>query len=223
MDNETLIALVASLLTNVDYTETMILEALIAAEGDVTKAAHKIQNTQPPSARKRKFADIKEWVTRGQGLKAHKRHAAAVVDAGSKQSAQPSQAQSSPTAKASSSKTTLNAVIPHTTVSPGTKPVRLPPLLLSNAAMVKEHTPCTLHHSILPPELASRLFYVMSDLSNHWKRNKWWLFDRVVESPHLTSFFARRTNGLDDNEDWQQAAQFWYNFHRTSTICDYSR
>jgi len=51
----------------------------------------------------------------------------------------------------------------------------------------------------------------MMDLSQSWKRNKWWLFDRIVESPHRTSFFVRRTNGVDDNESWQEAAQYWYN------------
>jgi len=37
----------------------------------------------------------------------------------------------------------------------------------------------------------------------------------VVESPHLTSFFARKTDGLDDNESWQEAAQYWYNGRMT--------
>ncbi|KAF9567595.1 hypothetical protein CPC08DRAFT_626671 [Agrocybe pediades] len=92
---------------------------------------------------------------------------------------------------------------------------RLAPMTLSTPELVAQHTPCTLHHSVLPPELACRLFYTMMDESKTWKRNKWWLFDRVVESPHLTSFFARKTNGLDDDETWQEAAQFWYNGRKT--------
>ncbi|KAJ7871416.1 hypothetical protein B0H14DRAFT_213140 [Mycena olivaceomarginata] len=102
---------------------------------------------------------------------------------------------------------------------------KLPPLMLSTPAMVAEHTPCTLHPSILPPELACRLFYTMFDASRQWSRNKWWLFDRLVESPHRTSFFARAETAegsvpaaggakkMDDSEDssWQEAAQFWYN------------
>ncbi|KDR81468.1 hypothetical protein GALMADRAFT_60387 [Galerina marginata CBS 339.88] len=99
--------------------------------------------------------------------------------------------------------------------SPPKGPPRLPPMILSNPQMVAERTPCTLHLSILPPELACRLFYTMIDASKAWKRNKWWLFDRVVESPHLTSFFARRTDGLDDDESWQEAAQYWYNGRMT--------
>ncbi|KAH7909716.1 hypothetical protein BJ138DRAFT_1136458 [Hygrophoropsis aurantiaca] len=88
---------------------------------------------------------------------------------------------------------------------------RLPPLTLSNPSMITQHTPCTMHLSVLPPELACRLFYTMVDLSRTWNRNKWWLFDRVVESPHRTAFYARRTDGVDANEAWQEAAQYWYN------------
>ncbi|KAF9458663.1 hypothetical protein BDZ94DRAFT_1284765 [Collybia nuda] len=92
---------------------------------------------------------------------------------------------------------------------------RLPPLILSNPIMVAKNTPCTLHLSVLPPELACRLFYTMVNASRDWKRNKWWLFDRLVESPHRTSFFARRDDGLDNDETWQEAAQFWYNGRMT--------
>jgi hypothetical protein len=64
-------------------------------------------------------------------------------------------------------------------------------LTLTNPSMVAQHTPCTMHLSILPPKLACKLFYAMLDLSQSWKRNKWWLFDRVVESPHRTSFSSK--------------------------------
>ena len=37
-----------------------------------------------------------------------------------------------------------------------------------------------------------------------------WLFDRVVESPHKTSFYARETDGYGDDRNWQEAAQYWY-------------
>lgn len=51
------------------------------------------------------------------------------------------------------------------------------------------------------------------DDSESWQRNKWWLFDRVVESPHRTSFFVRRAlpeAGGTTQEDMQEAAQFWW-------------
>ena len=51
----------------------------------------------------------------------------------------------------------------------------------------------------------------MLDLSEDWQRNKWWLFDRVVESPHRTSFFVRRYETKEDtlSSDMQEAAQYW--------------
>ncbi|KAK0228026.1 hypothetical protein IW262DRAFT_1532124 [Armillaria fumosa] len=90
-----------------------------------------------------------------------------------------------------------------------------PPLLLSNPSMVSQHTPCTMHLSVLPPELACRLFYTMVDASRGWQRNKWWLFDRVVESPHRTSFFARENGAEGSGDAWQEAARFWYNGRMT--------
>ncbi|KAF7359336.1 Alpha-ketoglutarate-dependent dioxygenase alkB 3 [Mycena sanguinolenta] len=58
----------------------------------------------------------------------------------------------------------------------------------------------------------------MLDLSRQWGRNKWWLVNRLVESPHRTSFFARAetaSHGLSaasgdvNTSSWQEAAQFW--------------
>ena len=37
-----------------------------------------------------------------------------------------------------------------------------------------------------------------------------WLFDRMVESPHKTAFYARETDGYGDDKNWQEAAQYWY-------------
>ncbi|KAL0947389.1 hypothetical protein HGRIS_013504 [Hohenbuehelia grisea] len=102
---------------------------------------------------------------------------------------------------------------------------RQPPLTLPSPALVSAHTPCTLHFSVLPPELACRLFHTMRAAAHGWQRNRWWLFDRMVESPHKTSFFVRRdldaeySNGNDikdtervsNEERWSEAARFWYN------------
>ncbi|KAF9049311.1 hypothetical protein BDZ89DRAFT_1033151 [Hymenopellis radicata] len=87
--------------------------------------------------------------------------------------------------------------------------------------MISEHTPCTLHQAILPPELACRLFYTMVDASRTWNRNKWWLFDRVVESPHRTSFFARKTDGVGSDDSGKKPHNsgnrclLWYNGRQT--------
>ncbi|KAI0341749.1 hypothetical protein BDW22DRAFT_1358610 [Trametopsis cervina] len=89
-------------------------------------------------------------------------------------------------------------------------PPKLPPLTLGTPALVEKHTPCTMHLSVLPPELACRLYYAMLDESENWQRNKWWLFDRVVESPHSTSFYIRRSR-TEKGDNMKEAAQFWYN------------
>ncbi|KAH9945980.1 uncharacterized protein BXZ73DRAFT_37512 [Epithele typhae] len=88
---------------------------------------------------------------------------------------------------------------------------RQPPLTLTSPQMVAEHVPCTLHNSILPPDVACRLFYEMLHRSRDWKQNKWWLFDRVVASPHRTAFFVR----TEPSEDMKEAAQYWYNGRKT--------
>jgi hypothetical protein len=45
-----------------------------------------------------------------------------------------------------------------------------------------------------------------TDLTNQCFR---WLFDRVVESPHRTSFYARNTVDIHD-EEVQEAARYWF-------------
>ncbi|PVG02855.1 hypothetical protein CPB86DRAFT_696550 [Serendipita vermifera] len=89
------------------------------------------------------------------------------------------------------------------------EPPKFPPLTLSNPPMVSQHTPCTLHHTILPPKLACKLFYAMLREATSWSRNKWWLFDRLVESPHRTSFYAREIGS--NKEAMKEEAQYWYN------------
>ena len=68
------------------------------------------------------------------------------------------------------------------------------------------------HFSLLSSILCSRelrrLFYTMLHASRQWKQNKWWLFDRVVESPHRTAFFVR--NDPSNERDMEEAAQHWY-------------
>ena len=52
--------------------------------------------------------------------------------------------------------------------APPSEPPRIPrlaPLTLANPSLVEKHTPCTLHLNVLPPELATRLFYTMANAS----------------------------------------------------------
>lgn len=99
----------------------------------------------------------------------------------------------------------LSVLRDNTTSARKTK--RLAPLRLTAPAMISQHTPLTMHPSILPLELSCRLYHAMLKASEDWSRNKWWLADRMVESPHTTSFYARR--GSDADYDWDEAAQYW--------------
>ncbi|TFY82287.1 hypothetical protein EWM64_g1726 [Hericium alpestre] len=48
-----------------------------------------------------------------------------------------------------------------------------------------------------------------------WQRNKWWLFDRLVESPHRTSFYVRNISDVSKDGNWNQVSRFWYNGRET--------
>ncbi|KAG0365096.1 hypothetical protein BGZ54_006861 [Gamsiella multidivaricata] len=38
--------------------------------------------------------------------------------------------------------------------------------------------------------------------SETWNRNRWWLFERMVESPHKTSYFAEQENDMEEVSEW---------------------
>ncbi|QRV86285.1 2OG-Fe(II) oxygenase family protein [Ceratobasidium sp. AG-Ba] len=71
-----------------------------------------------------------------------------------------------------------------------------------------------MHSAVLPLELSCRLYHAMLKASEDWSRNKWWMVDKLVESPHTTSFYAR--HGTEDDYDWREAAQYWYNGRPTA-------
>lgn len=60
----------------------------------------------------------------------------------------------------------------------------------------------------------------MLHASRDWQRNKWWLFDRVVESPHRTSFFVRRDiNQTSEGDNLKEEAKYWYALSLRSLHC----
>lgn len=215
-DTDTLIAMVLSMLVVTHPGNDVILEALVECGGDARATAdvinarsYKTRDATPTNSTKRKLAssDLNGWINPGTATSEKPPSAKKRKDVQS-----PIKLQKL-TVPASSASTTAKPVVNLMQVlrSPPTSKSsvsRLPPLTLSNPPMVAEHTPCTLHTSILPPELACKLFYFMVDLSQSWKRNRWWLFDRVVESPHRTSFFVRKQS---EGHSWHEAAQYWYN------------
>jgi hypothetical protein len=200
-DTETLVATVASLLPKDcdSLSQGELINAIVESNGNVEDAVRLLSNTSRLS-RKRKRVDLDSWL---------------------KPPTKKTEIQGSPSPpgrkveKPSSSSSLQEPANLMSFLRPPPSPQKaaapqLPPLLLATPELVAKHTPCTLHLSVLPPELACQLFYTMIDLSKDWQRNKWWLFDRLVESPHLTSFFARQTNGIDDDSSWQEAARYWY-------------
>ncbi|CAG8845054.1 10292_t:CDS:2, partial [Racocetra persica] len=64
-----------------------------------------------------------------------------------------------------------------------------PVLKLFRPQDISEKTSCTLIHDVLPKELANSLLKVMLKESETWHRNQWWLFERMVTSPHTSSFY----------------------------------
>ncbi|KAF9364137.1 hypothetical protein BGX34_002405 [Mortierella sp. NVP85] len=67
---------------------------------------------------------------------------------------------------------------------------------------VAKHCPCTLMFNVLDKDLATRLLRAMLKDSETWNRNRWWLFERMVESPHKTSYFAERESDMEEVSGW---------------------
>lgn len=79
-------------------------------------------------------------------------------------------------------------------------------LHLFDPADVAEHTPCTIIHNFLPPDLANDLLQELLDESDTFERITFKLFDNVVSSPHTSSFYV----GTSD-EIRTQKTDYYYN------------
>ncbi|KAG6845227.1 hypothetical protein H0H87_012219 [Tephrocybe sp. NHM501043] len=220
-DTDTLLALVSSLLIpDVSPDPDTILETLVQCNGEVEATAKLINESgRRPKAvkeKKRKRVGLDAWLAKPS--KAFKASASDSTEekSDSRQArtltSKAMLATSIPSTSRGAPLTNLMSVLKPLTSPTKKKLLQLPPLLLSNPDMVAQNTPCTLHLSVLPPELACRLFYTMIDASRTWSSNKWWLVDKVVESPHRTAFFARK-----DSSAMQEVAQHWYNGRKTDT------
>ncbi|KIY67841.1 hypothetical protein CYLTODRAFT_396417 [Cylindrobasidium torrendii FP15055 ss-10] len=228
MDTDTLLATVFSLLSDAHSQET-VLDALLRHDGDPEAAAHFLnREARRERKRKREGGSLAEWLEPKKAKQKSSAKTSSSLNASptkpssssvrpSSLSVKPSSSSIRPSSSAgsSSTKTAVKLVTLRPPPSTAPTPPRLPPLTLSTPELVATHTPCTQHLSILPPSLACTLFHTLVAASAEWKRNKWWLFDRVVESPHRTTFFARKNDGVGGSDDWQEAAQFWYNGRAT--------
>jgi hypothetical protein len=226
-DTDTLLALICSLLPdNIKPSQESLLDALVQTDGDVEKAAEIISKQSLHCKRKRKVS-LDSWLIRRTTASSNDTN-------GQSSSLQSRLGSESPYKKprsASGTSTTKIAPDPpplsrpvkpvenlleilrqpvRASVATGTTSVpRLPPLTLSNPSLVAQHTPCTHHLGILPAELACRLFYTMLSEARDWPRNKWWLVDRLVESPHRSSLYTRHPAEGKDEAAWQGITRAW--------------
>ncbi|KAL4253844.1 hypothetical protein ABKN59_004189 [Abortiporus biennis] len=209
-DTEYLLALLSSLLTVPTPDQNVLLVALVGSNGDVERAAQIINNGESVADRNKQTSNKRPRSqsppsTSSKPL-SKKRHISAPLKPVSRTGKN----------NVSMKKPSSNVGSPKTDPSSKSMPLKLPPLTLGTPQLVAQHTPCTMHTSVLPPELACRLFYTMIYLSHTWGRNEWFIFDRMVESPHRTSFFVRYQNSDGSNPSgMDEAAEFWYNGRRT--------
>ena len=194
-------------------TQDALLSALVDTEGNVELAAALLNasdvisktSDERSSGKKRKRTGLDSWIV-------NKRTASvggkALPEANQTERSDPSTSRPSPedvievlddedydrqtrsnlvtkpTSHPSRPPVSLMSVLKQAPIEEKRKPIQLAPRTLGTPALVAEHTPCTLHYSILPPELACRLFYVMLKEAAEWDRNRWYLsFDLSDAAP----------------------------------------
>lgn len=241
-DTDTLLAIVSSLLPDHSYDQETLLTTLLDCEGDVDRTVQRLSTrvqagsssrSSGVKATKRKSAGLDDWLgakspdTSAEQDKPLKRVRSAQSPRKGEETLPSDESvvvnESSPNASPRKQVTKEEFMAAfHRPTNSKVKPPHMKkvPLTLATPELIKRHTPCTMHLSILPPELACRLFYVMLDLSRDWQRNKWYLFDRLVESPHRTSFFVRQAlldseKSASNDKEMEEAGNYWYNGRRT--------
>jgi len=227
-DTDTLLALLCSVLPDkIAPSNESLLEALLQTDGDVQKAAEIVskQHLNGLNNKRKRNVSLDSWLTRATSSK-HDNGQSSVPDSTTERSRlgseslnkKPRSASGTP-ATAKNGPLTLSKPIkpvknllgvlrqPPSVVTSGIR--RLSPLTLGNPSLVAQHTPCTLHLGILPQELACRLFYTMLHEAQEWSRNKWWLVDRLVESPHRSSLYTRHPAEGNNEPAWQGITRSW--------------
>jgi hypothetical protein len=201
LDTDTRLAILASLLSDPGaYTHAQLLDALISHAGDVRAAAATLVTKPAPApasraSTKRKRGGLDAWLKPA--------HTLADDDSRPRRIRAPTRTLSS-----SAPPAPLLSIL-KAPVSATPAPPRLAPLTLGTPALVAQHVPCTYHPRVLPPALARELFEAMRAEAAGWARNEWWLFDRLVTSPHRTALYAR--DGTAAHADF---ASVWYNGRR---------
>ncbi|PHH88223.1 hypothetical protein CDD83_7814 [Cordyceps sp. RAO-2017] len=100
--------------------------------------------------------------------------------------------------------------------SPGYKKVkskRGSTLHLYDPEDVAEHTPCTIIHDFLPPDVANDLLAELLAEAESFEKPTFKLFDNVVSSPHTSSFFVESYDAMRS-----QKADYYYNGSRLTDV-----
>ncbi|GJJ12080.1 hypothetical protein Clacol_006321 [Clathrus columnatus] len=215
-DTEILLAILSSLLEPPIPSQNVLLDALINSSGDVNAAAKNLRQSTSTFTRTSSPGSFASNSRKGgaqRPLEDWLSSSSSNSRSFKKRKLEDPSPKAVKTQELNHSLVSGSSSVSHSISSSNLVPSlhRLLPLTLSSPEMVKKHTPCTLHLGILPPELACRLFYTLVDASKDWIPSKWFVADRLVASPHKTSFFARANNGIDDNTEWQTLAPYWYN------------
>jgi hypothetical protein len=240
-DTETLLVMLSSLLPESyqGVDQASLLEALLECEGNVENAAAKL--TEPLSSsraagssslltknKRKRHAGLDDWLQKPPSNPSKRVNSEDKCTRARSISVPPDDRRQHPSPPNTPLKikgsgkpnSTGNALArlrpPSASATPGI-PMQLPPLTLGTPEMVSKHTTCTLHPQVLPPELAVRLFETMLAEAEKWDRNRFWLFERAVESPHKNSFYVRDMNavaGCDQDDgisdlEWKEAAHYW--------------
>lgn len=238
-DTETLLVMLLSLLpeSHQNLDQETLLEALLECEGNVRETAAKLISQSSPSAsgpsssstrnKRKRHVGLDSWLQKqpSSSKPPSKRVNSGDKNARARSMSVPADGHHGYTSlkvKGSGNpEYTGNALAklkpPSTSTTPEL-PAQLPPLTLGTPELVAKHTACTLHPQILPPELAVRLFETMLNEAERWDRNRFWLFERPVESPHRNAFYVRDMSvvaGYDQNDkisdlEWKEAAHYWY-------------
>lgn len=62
---------------------------------------------------------------------------------------------------------------------------------------IAEHTPCSIVHNFLPPDIANLLLRELLDESKSYEKITFKLFDNVVSSPHTSSFYVESMDEME--------------------------
>ena len=71
---------------------------------------------------------------------------------------------------------------------------------------VEDHTPCSIIHNFLPSDEATSLLKELLNEAETFSRNKFKVFDNVVESPHTACFYV-----ANEEEEREQKTRYLYN------------